>query len=140
MIALSSFCYTEIGIAFFIAGFITTLSGLNNNLGKVFNAFMPQVNHDFTLDKYPVDTKRLILYHGFFLLQGSLLSFLAAWAIINQWNEILVFGLLPFLLQLTFYVAYDTPGYSNNFAFNQNYISAVAFGILLYLNSYGKES
>ena len=117
MIALSSFCYTELGIAFLIAGFITTLSGVNNNLGKVFNALMPLANHDFTLDKYPIDTKRLILKHGFFLLQGALISFIAAWAIVNQWKEIVIFGLLPVLLQLTFYVAYDTPGYSNNFYF-----------------------
>ena len=61
LITVSSLLFTELGISHLIAGGITTLSGVNNNIGTAFNALMPEANHDFTLDEYPIDTKRILL-------------------------------------------------------------------------------
>lgn len=77
---------------------------------------MPNAKRDFTLYKYPEDTKRMLFYHGLFLFEGALVCFLAVWAIVNQWTEFFILGLFPILVQVSFLVAYDIPGYSDDFA------------------------
>jgi hypothetical protein len=118
----------EYGVVHIIEGYHTISYASAGEVGSAMNALMPASDTDYSLETYPVDTERIILQHGINQVTAGAFSFIAMWAVLDQWAQAPLFVLVPLLYDVGFFTAVEIPGYATPFQMAQAWAIATAMG------------
>ena len=127
LLIVASLALHEWAFIHYAACVLTVYQSWTNNVGGAMAGLAGESSTNFATQTYPADTSRIYIQHGINLGIAGFFADLAIVALILNWDAAPYIALLPFLVDVGYFIAIDLPHFGSIIGVAQTYIISVGF-------------
>jgi hypothetical protein len=109
LLIVSALCFNEWATIHYLAGIMTVYFSWTGDVGSAMSGIASATGISYSSYDYPVHTSRLAIQHGINLWVAGLFAHLTIVAMVLNWEAAPVIALLPFLIDVGYFVGFDLP-------------------------------
>ena len=125
LLVVAGLCLHEWAFIHYAAGILTVYNSWTNNVGAAMGGIASAGGDYTTFNPYPKDTNRVYIQHGINLFIAGLFADLAVIGLMFNFELAPYLALLPFLVDVGYFIAIDLPHLGGVIGQAQTYIVSV---------------